>query len=397
MRKNIQPSFADLTIANMIPADDPLKIIFDSIDFSFIYELCKNKYSQCGRQGFNPQSLFKALLLIYLGYASSERELARKLMFDGRLCYLCGFSYGNTPKHNTFHYFRMRLGEEVFYEILLNLIAQAVCLIKAKNLKLSIDSSHIEAFNTDKDAKWGYKSKDFSFFGYKVHLEVTQGAFPIPVSVKVTEGNKWDGHYLVELTESACKHLSAKGKNIKAVIADAGYDSVNTAKYLLQKNITPIIAENPRSRKNSETTGQVTITAQGKLLCPAGIELCYWGREHKRGRIKFRCGLFKQKGEGCLFKNICYKTDYGPTFYFKEDMDIQNAMKAIRQSKSFKKTYNKRTVIERLFSILKNTHKLSELRFKGISKVSSHIFMSISSYVCRVIASIKLKRELLPV
>jgi len=116
MRKTIQPSFADLTIANMIPSDVPLKIIFDSIDFSFIYELCKNKYSQCGRQGFNPQSLFKALLLIYLGYASSERELARKLMltlsaspqeiasqFDGRLCYLCELSYGNTPKHNTFH------------------------------------------------------------------------------------------------------------------------------------------------------------------------------------------------------------------------------------------------------------------------------------------------------
>ena len=82
-------------------------------------------------------------------------------------------------------------------------------------------------------------------------------------------------HYLVELTESACKHLSAKGKNIKEVSVDAGYDSVKTAQYLLQKNITPIIAENPRSRKNSITTVQVTITAQGKLLCPAGIELCY--------------------------------------------------------------------------------------------------------------------------
>ena len=107
---------------------------------------------------------------------------------------------------------------------------------------------------------------------------------------------------------------------------------------MLKKNITPIIAENPRSRKNSISTWQVTITAQGKLLCPAGIELCYWGREHKRGRIKFRCGLFKQK-----------------------------------------------------------YHKLSELRFRGIRKVSSHIFMSISAYVCRAIASIKLKRELLPV
>ena len=68
-----------------------------------------------------------------------------------------------------------------------------------------------------------------SFFGYKVHFELPQEAFPIPVSVKVTECNKWDGHYLLELTESACKHLSAKGKNIKEVSVDAGYDSVKTA------------------------------------------------------------------------------------------------------------------------------------------------------------------------
>lgn len=398
MRKTIQNSFADLTIASMISPDDPLKILFDSIDFSFIYKLCESKYHSVGRQGYNPQSLFKALLLIYLGYASSERDLAKRLMFDGRLCYLCGFSYGNTPRHNTFHYFRERLGEETFHEILLNLIAQALCLVKSKNLKLSIDSSHIEAFPSDKEAQWGYKSKDFSFYGYKVHLEVTTTPLPIAVSVKVTEANKWDGHFLSELTDSARKEIEKTGKTIKAVIADAGYDSTDNAKYLLQQNITPYIAENPRSRKNCIDTGLIKVTKEGKLLCPGNVELCYWGKEHKRGRVKFRCGLFRQKGEGCLFRQLCFqKSEYGPTFYFKEDMDIQNVMRAIRSKKTFKEIYKRRTVVERFFNVLKGVHKLCELRFRGLSKVSSHVFLSLSAYLSRVIVGLKAGGQLIAV
>gem|GEM_PF-5958791 len=132
MKRGRQLSFVDYKISSLIPPDDPLKLLFDSVDFSFIYPLLSKLYSKEGREGYDPVSLFKAILLIYLGFASSERDLSNKLRFDGRLSFLCGFSYGETPKHNIFHYFRKRLGSEIFSKILINLISQALCLIRYK-------------------------------------------------------------------------------------------------------------------------------------------------------------------------------------------------------------------------------------------------------------------------
>ncbi|PMP66900.1 MAG: hypothetical protein C0190_04470 [Thermodesulfobacterium geofontis] len=43
---------------------------------------------------YSSETLLKAFLLIYLGFANSERDLARKLRYNARLSYLCGFSFG---------------------------------------------------------------------------------------------------------------------------------------------------------------------------------------------------------------------------------------------------------------------------------------------------------------
>ncbi len=397
MRRFKQLSFVDIKISSLIPPNDPLKILFDSIDFSFIYELVKDRYSKEGREGYDPVSLFKAILLIYLGFADSERDLAEKLRFDGRLSFLCGFSYGETPKHNTFHYFRERLGVELFSEILMNLIAQAICLIKARSLKLSIDSSHLNAFKSDKDAKWGVKSADFFFFGYKIHVEVTNTEFPIPLSFTVSPGNEWDGKFLPPLTEASSEIASRNGKSISAVIADAGYDSRENACYLISKNISPCIAENPRRKKNALFRGDIIETPDGRFLCRGGRELCFWGREKRRKRIKFRCPLWKEKGAGCLFRDVCFRSGYGPTFYLKEEDGVEETLKALRRTKSFKALYKTRTTIERFFSILKGSHFLEALRFKGIKGVSIHVILSICAYLIRVIASMKLKIDLISV
>lgn len=397
MKRQKQLSFIDVKIASIIPPDDPLKTLFQLINFSFIYDLVKNKYTHKGRKGYDPISLFKALLLIYLRYASSERDLARKLRYDGRLSYLCGFSYGDTPNHNTFHYFRQRLGEETFSEIVMNLIAQALCLIKKENLQLSIDSSHIEAQKSDPDANWGRKSKDFSFFGYKVHLEVTDTELPIPIAIKVSSANQWDGKFLKELTEDSKKTLHEGDKKIDAIIADAGYDSMENASYLIENDITPIIAENPRGRENPIQRGDIILTQDGKYTCRAGFELAYWGREPKRRRFKFRCGLHKEQAKECLFSSICWQTRYGPVFYLKEDNKIKDIMRTIRQTKSFSHLYKKRTIIERFFSILKETHRLEDIRMRGIKSIMTHVFLSISAYLARWIAGMKLKVGLLPV
>jgi len=146
-----------------------------------------------------------------------------------------------------------------------------------------------------------------AFLATKVHLELPQGAFPIPVSVKVTEGNKWDGHYLVELTESACKHLSDKGKNIKEVSADAGYDSVKTAKYLLQKNITPIIAENPRSRKNSKLQGRLQLLLRVNCFALQELNFVTGAESIKEAELNSVSGFLNKKVRDVFLKTSAIK------------------------------------------------------------------------------------------
>ncbi|RKY99892.1 MAG: hypothetical protein DRQ10_05305 [Candidatus Hydrothermota bacterium] len=120
IRKAQQLSFINFSIK--IPNNNPLKIPFDSIDFSFIFDFVKDKYYKPrGAHSYNLISLFKALLLIDLGIARSEKDFANKLRFNTKLAFLCGLSFGNVPSHTIFHHFRNRLGRKIFFDIFLNL------------------------------------------------------------------------------------------------------------------------------------------------------------------------------------------------------------------------------------------------------------------------------------
>jgi len=125
--KSRQLSFITYEAYQKIKKDDPLKIIFESIDWSFIYPIIKDKYVTGRELVYDPLSLFKAQLLIWLGEAKSNRRLAESLQFDSRFCVLCGFdNFLKTPAHSTFSYFRKRIGKDIYYKILHRIIAQTV-------------------------------------------------------------------------------------------------------------------------------------------------------------------------------------------------------------------------------------------------------------------------------
>jgi len=128
MKTANQLTFTTYEASLKLRPNDPIKIIFDNIDWSFIHPLVNGRYSPQGAEGYDPISLFKAQLLIYLGEVSSDRKLASALRYNGRLCLLCGFNFLKTPSNGTFTNFRDRLGEDIFYEILHRLIAQAIAL-----------------------------------------------------------------------------------------------------------------------------------------------------------------------------------------------------------------------------------------------------------------------------
>ena len=166
MRTANQLTFTTYEASLKLKPNDPIKVIFDNIDWSFIHPLVKNKYSGLpqGAEGYDPISLFKAQLLIYLGEVSSDRKLASALRYNGRLCLLCGFNFLKTPSNGTFTNFRDRLGEDIFYEILHRLIAQAIVLKVITGGGTAIDSTHL----------WAHSNK----FGKKTGSCKGKGCYP---------------------------------------------------------------------------------------------------------------------------------------------------------------------------------------------------------------------------
>jgi transposase len=98
MKTANQLTFTTYEASLKLNPNDATKIIFDNIDWSLVHSLAKDRYSPQGAEGYDPVSLFKAQLLVYLGEVGSDRKLASVLRYNALLSLLCGFNFLNTPQ-----------------------------------------------------------------------------------------------------------------------------------------------------------------------------------------------------------------------------------------------------------------------------------------------------------
>jgi len=410
-----QLTFTTYETSLKLKPNDPIKIIFDHIDWSFIHPLAKDKYSALpqGADGYDPISLFKAQLLIYLGEVKSDRKLAEALLYNGRLCLLCGFNFIKTPSNGTFTNFRDRLGEDIFYEILHNLIAQAIVLKIIKGGDTAIDSTHVWAYASkfghktcsckgkcdcpksysDTDAQWGAKSKDYFFFGYKVHL-IVDAKSQLPLEVKVTPGNEPDSPQAIPLLKGAKeKHPDNK---INTSAMDSAYDAHENYRSAIEDSgVIPIIALNPRGGVDALTSNSLQLSKEGSYTCFAGFKVIYWGKEEKRGRLKFRCPAALGKCQ-CLFRSTCSKSQYGRTFYLHPKRDYRLIGLIPRGTDLWKEKYDGRTSVERAYSEEKGSHKLADPRVRGLAKVKIHVYLALCAQVIKRIGAAIMEKLIRP-
>lgn len=145
-----QFSFSTYEAYKKIKKNDPLKLIFESIDWSFINPLVKDLYHNDKALIYTPISLFKAQLLINLGVVKSNRQLAELLCYNTKYCILCGFHhFFKTPVHSTFSNFRKRIGDDLFNKIMHRLIAQSIPMISKKLNSISPQVLHVAVYSNE--------------------------------------------------------------------------------------------------------------------------------------------------------------------------------------------------------------------------------------------------------
>lgn len=163
------------------------------------------------------------------------------------------------------------------------------------------------------------------------------------------------------------------------LIADAGYKTPSIAKFLLDKNITPVFPyTRPRGKKGKLRPKDFIYDEYFDCyLCPENQELTYRTttregyREYKSDpKICAQCPLLSVCTESKNHQKVITR------HIWKEALEI---CEDIRHQKGMKELYQKRKeTIERLFGTAKEYHNLRYTRERGKSKMEAKIGLTLA-------------------
>ena len=204
-----------------------------------------------------------------------------------------------------------------------------------------------------KDAKTGEtKTKKKTYFGYRCHI-LADVNYELPVEYTVTKASVSEKKELKNHIDMLDKKLRNK---IETLTADKGYDDKKIIKYLKENNIKAVI-----DIRNSWRDGEKT-------------------RQYKNTDIVYtydgRVSIVNDKGEIESLKYLGYdkirdtlRYGQGKKVYSIEISYDERIFTAIaRDSKKWKRSYKKRTALERINGRLDRDFNLENNKVRGIKK-----------------------------
>lgn len=164
---------------------------------------------------------------------------------------------------------------------------------------------------------------------------------------------------------------------------DSAYDAYENYRFAIKDiGAAPIIALNPRGRVDAITDGSLYLADDGSYTGVAGFKVIYWGKDKKRGRLKFRCPAILCKCQ-CLFRSTCSLSSYGHTFYLHPKRDYRLIGPIPRGSDIWQEKYDALTSVERAYSEEKGSHRLANPRVRGLANVKIHVCLALCAQVIK--------------
>ena len=138
--------FNHMIFEKLIPKHHLLLKIDSIIDFSFVYEKIKDKYSDMGRGSKDPVMMVKILLLEYL-YRLSDVEVSDRINTYVAFRWFLGLGIDDTvPDDTTISYFRVkRLGEEDFDTFFNEIVKMCIERDLVKSRRYIVDTTDVAA------------------------------------------------------------------------------------------------------------------------------------------------------------------------------------------------------------------------------------------------------------
>jgi len=371
--------------------------LFNTVNVRPAEKLLSNKGS-VGRDGSDKGSVVRALIAQQVEQIPSQAKLIQRLEDDPHFRIACGFKEkGSVPSASTFsRCYRALTDTGILKHIYQDLLEKAQDLDLVEGENIAIDSSKLTAHDSprpsssvDKEdpdrADWGAKydsqKNKITWFGYKLHI-ACDTASEIPTSFKLTPANETDGEHAMSLVDDTASKFK---ENPRHWMLDKAYDITDIYRDIAEEYQGQAII--PLNLRNSKTPPAGFADFKGTPQCSGGYEMVYWG--HDGDYNKFRCPHAAGKVNCCHGVKWCSDSDYGLVIKTNPADDHRTYSLPYRGSRTWKKLYNKRTSVERVFSYLKETFNLPNITVTGRKKAQTHVELNLIAFLATKIAAAK--------
>lgn len=346
-----------------------------------------------GRNDYPIEAVWNSLLIMPLVECSKVEQLRRELSRNSDLRRLCGFNdadyyYGKrklVPSPKAYSNMMKNLKKiepllkesfnelrEFMYENLENFgvevgedgkiidsAAKKTCKEENVDARSEVDADFTFKDQYYKDNNGVTKVKRTRYFGFRIHI-LGDVNYELPIEYTVTKASKDEEKELRRHIEMLPKELREK---IQTLTADKGYDSKNTINFLKEKGISPVIDIQNHWDKTEKTKQykdtDIVYTHDGKvsLYLDDGTEVAlkYLGYDKVRNTLRYG------------HKDKVYSIDI--------DYDERVFTPIARDSKKWKRLYNKRTALERINGRLDRDLNLENNKVRGLKKTTVMVDM----------------------
>jgi transposase, IS5 family len=302
---------------NFISADHPFRKLSKIINWSELVDPLRECYSELGAIGIDVEKGVKALLVqFWENY--SDRQMEGAIRENIAIRWFCGFSLTEeTPDYSYFSKLRKRIGTKAIADLFNRVNARLEQYGLFGNVFTFIDASaivtktalweerdkaikegaeklnnvNVKDYAADRDARWGAKSKNKIWFGYKRH-EAVDMRHGLVKKVATTPANVLDNH----VVGSICPKQGA-------VFADKLYDTKKASNTIRGKGCHSATI---RKNNNAEKDRDLDRWRSGIRMPFEGTFSKRQKHARYRGRIKVTMQCFLEATVHNLKKAVCF-------------------------------------------------------------------------------------------
>ncbi len=364
------------TLLDVNPLEN-YKLLFSNLGASHL-----DSFTSTGRKPFPRESLLRAIIFKNLKGLPSLTELVTELKDNPSAAIRCGLNILRPlPSIERFSSFLKNTHNKELQKIRLQLIHNLIDLAVITGEYLSIDSCPIPVRVKENNLKTNVKNR-FSkahipkgspdarlgimvifpktnqkqiryFWGFRDHV-VIDAKEELPIWHITKPANVHDSVMFLPIFKLIQNEFHF---SIKAVMADAAYDSSPILKYVVKDlKAKPRISRNPR---NTQNLSNIQFSKSGNPICQAQLEMLargsFYDKKQDRWRRKWVCPLHHSKKYSkefilCPAFHPKFLSQKGCYVYIRIDQDIRSEIDY--GSTSFKSDSKLRSGSERVFSRL---------------------------------------------